>query len=87
MPREKDAMTEQLTRAANIILNELNSGDWRPEWNYIWNYENLLSKFTDFRSDCGDDFEEELLEKMRNHWSSTKINMIVDGSQPQKKNI
>ena len=81
MPREEDAMTEQLVRAANIILSELNSGDRQPEWNYIWNYQNLLSTFTDFRSDCGDDFEEQLSEKMINHWSSKKINVIIDGSQ------
>jgi len=85
MPREEDAMTEQLMRVANSIFNELNSGDRQPEWNYIWNYQGLLSSFMDFRSDCGDNFKEELLEKMRNHWSSTKINMIVDGSQPLNK--
>jgi len=75
-------MTEQLMRAANVILNELNSGDREPEWDYIWNYQNLSSAFTDFRSDCGDDFKEELSDKMKNYWSSTKINMICDGSQP-----
>jgi hypothetical protein len=75
-------MTEKLILSANIILNELNSGNREPGWDYIWNYQNLLSTFTDFRSDCGDDFKEELSEKMKNHWSSTKINMICDGSQP-----
>ena len=80
MPREEDAMTEQLMRAANIILNKLNSGNRQPKWKYIWNYQSLLSTFTDFRSDCGDDFKEELSEKMINHWSSTKINMIVISS-------
>ena len=79
---EVHTMTEKLILLANIILNELNSGDRDPEWDYIWNYQNLLSTFTDFRSDCGDDFKEELSEKMIKHWSSTKINMIVDGSQP-----
>ena len=75
-------MTEQLMRAANIILNELNSGNRQPKWDYIWNYQGLLSSFMDFRSDCGDNFKEELSEKMINHWSSTKLNMIVDGYQP-----
>jgi len=75
-------MTEQLTRAVNTILNELNSGERQPEWNYIWNYQGLLTSFMDFRSDCGDNFKKELSKKMKKHWSSTKINIIVDGSQP-----